>query len=64
MMMVEGRTVVVRVLIGPVINEGDGCMVAAGDGRGMERVLTSKKTVVQRRQPLSSEEVGVEDVET
>lgn len=33
-MIVEGRTVVVRVLIGPVINGGDGCMVAAGDGRG------------------------------
>lgn len=34
MMIVEGRAVVVRVLMGPVINDGDGCMVAAGDGRG------------------------------
>lgn len=34
MIIVEGRAVVVRILVGPVINGGDGCMVAAGDGRG------------------------------
>ena len=36
MIIVEGPTVVVRVLEGPLINGGDGCMVAAGDGRGEE----------------------------